>query len=121
MPEKTRTYYRPFMSNSLVLAAALVIAMAPLPYWYYHYLRFYVCIAASFAAFYGGNRRIKIFGAVVVVTFNPLWPFRFNKELWQVIDFATAGGFLAIGFFLRTHVGPKADDLDILIEGNMRG
>lgn len=121
MPEQTRTYYRPFMSICLVLAAALVVAMAPLPYWCYQYLRSFVFIAGSFAAFAGNNRCIKIFGAGVTVTFNPLWPMPFNKELWHVIDFATAGGFLAIGFFLRTPVGPKADDLDILIAGNLDG
>lgn len=82
----------------LVAAALLVLALAELPYGYYQMLRWFICAVAAFTAFvaysYGREGWTVVFGAVAVL-FNPIAPIYLSREVWAVLDLATAAVFLA--------------------------
>ena len=82
----------------------LVAALAPWPYGYYTLLRWVVCLSACFVAWvwYDAYEQptpmVWAFGAVAIL-FNPLAPIHLNREIWSMIDLATAA-FLIWGTIL---------------------
>ena len=79
----------------LAPAAALLIAILPLPYGYYTLLRLVVCGATAFIAYQAYGERGHVSGWVVVfgilaLLFNPLIPVQLNRELWAPIDIGAA-------------------------------
>jgi hypothetical protein len=75
-----------------------------LPYGYYELLRVVVWLVALLYAWaaLGLNKAawVCIFG-IIVVMFNPLFPFRFDKGTWHVIDGITALLLVVSLFTLR--------------------
>ena len=79
----------------LVPIALTLIALAPLPYGYYFFLRIVLCVAAAYLAWleYQKAKSVNawIVGMVVLgVLYNPVVPIHLNKEIWSIIDLATA-------------------------------
>jgi hypothetical protein len=75
-------------------AAVLFIGVFPLPIGYYTLLRLVVTAAAAYIAYdtFQTDKQSGwtwVFGFVAIL-FNPLIPIYLNKELWMIIDFATA-------------------------------
>lgn len=79
----------------LVPAGALLLAVLPLPYGFYTFLRLVVFGGAGFLAY----REWTVSGAVSVwmaafvvlaLLFNPLIPVHLNREAWAPIDVGTA-------------------------------
>lgn len=79
-----------------LIAAMLVLALFEMPQGYYNFLRF--CVTGLSAYFFveeykstGGRFELLVllFG-VMAILFNPILPFKFEKETWHVIDIAGA-------------------------------
>lgn len=79
----------------LVPAAMLLLAMAPLPYWYYTLLRLVVTGASAYLAYrqYEADGRVGAWTvalAAIALLFNPLIPIHLPRHVWAIIDPATA-------------------------------
>ncbi len=74
---------------ALIASGLLLIAIAPLPYGYYVFLRLAICGLGIFMAYmsYRGNVKwlMWVFIAVAVL-FNPLIPIHLTREIWKPID-----------------------------------
>jgi len=74
-------------------AIILLIALADNPYSYYQFLRWAIVIIAGYTAYTAYNTRKTgwawVFG-VMAILFNPIMPFYFSKDTWQLIDFCSA-------------------------------
>ena len=82
-------------------AAALLLAVLPLPYGYYVFLRLLVCCAVLCAAFRmkGCVSRPYFVGLIIAgILFNPILSISFPKEVWIPIDL-----FGAFMFFKLTN------------------
>lgn len=84
---------RPHLLVAAIAGVMLVIALAPLPYGYYQFLRWAVCAIAIFIAIKAYTWRsfwaTWLFGAIAVL-FNPIVPVNLPKATWQPIDAAVA-------------------------------
>lgn len=78
-----------FVLVRLVAIGLLVWAYSKHPIGYYTLLRFVVCAACSYGAYYAMKLRLTgwIWAmAFVAVLFNPLIPIYLKRSYWQVID-----------------------------------
>ena len=92
-------------------ALLLVLALLPLPYGYYTFLRLVVTIAAAIAAFLvyqqaSLNRSWAIAFGIIAVLFNPIFPVYLDREVWAVIDLFAAATF-AIGWWSISRSIPR--------------
>ena len=79
----------------IVAAVLCVIAVFPLPYGYYTFLRISVSIIGCIAAFdlvNKGNPLWVIFAGIVIL-FNPIIPINLSRDVWFFIDLIVAGLF----------------------------
>lgn len=80
-------------------AALLLLALAPMPFGYYTFLRLVVTIIAFVTAFSfykeGGVVWAWIF-ALLGILFNPLIQVHLSRDIWMILD------LLAAGLMLRT-------------------
>ena len=78
----------------------LAIAILPLPYWCYFFIRLFVCLPAIGYCFIYRDEKNWIatilFGAIAVL-YNPIVPVHLFKELWVLINITTAVVFLYYG------------------------
>lgn len=88
--------------NLLILlpAALLLIAVMPLPYGYYTFLRLVVTAAAAFVVWIEYSRAQgltfwAVLFALLGLLFNPLIPVHLSREVWAWLDVAAAGTFAA--------------------------
>src|SRR5215207_5705136 len=86
-------------------AALLIAALLPLPYGYYHVLRWVICLSAATLGATRWNHLPYSGSALVLVAivFNPLSPIFLGKEVWAVADIAGAAIFL----WVALHPIPK--------------
>lgn len=87
--------YRPHIIPCIAAAVLLLVALFELPYGYYIFLRWTVCIAACFTAwaFYAANERptlIMLLMTVIAILFNPIVPVHLTRSTWAIIDVVTA-------------------------------
>ena len=87
---------RPHLIPALVVAGMLLVAVAPLPYGYYQFLRWVTCGVSVFIAVESYRWKktwaIWLFAAIAVL-FNPIFPIYLSKEIWQPIDLTSALAF----------------------------
>jgi hypothetical protein len=86
-----------------VIAAviALVAAAGGHPMSFYTTTRwviFAVCCWGAFQNTENPNKWILIGFVVIGVVFNPLIPFRFKRDVWQIIDIVSAITLLVFGY-----------------------
>lgn len=78
----------------------LILAVLPLPYVYYQFLRIFIFFSAGFVSFKFFEQKfmpwVLIFGTIAMI-FNPIAPIYLDKSSWVVIDFISA-----LLFFLAT-------------------
>ena len=82
----------------LVPASLLLLALFPLPYGYYQFLRIAVAISSGFvaySAFKGGNQAWAICFGIICILFNPLFPVYLSRGMWAPIDIVVAIVFFA--------------------------
>ena len=99
-----------------IVAVLLLIALLPLPYFYYQLLRIIVSFAAILNAFkfYSdypsqstnmfllpfklSDRKYNILTFVVILTiWNPIFPIYMDKSVWMISDIIGAGVFFFCG------------------------
>ena len=77
----------------------LVAALLPWPYGYYNFLRFCVCGAAAFLAYQqwthndAASKWFVVLAAIAVL-YNPLVPIHLTRNIWSVLNVATAAAFI---------------------------
>ena len=72
-----------------------LVAVFPLPYGFYSFLRLAVTVASIIAALElkkENNFLWVLFGGIALL-FNPLFPVHLGREFWLLIDLAVAGTF----------------------------
>lgn len=71
----------------------LLIALLPLPYGYYQFMRIVVCIAAAYIAFRAFSFNQRGWGVafgMIAILFNPIIPVHLSRGVWAPIDIAAA-------------------------------
>lgn len=91
----------------LLPAILLVVAVLPLPYGYYTFLRIVVFLAAGFIAFttFSHSEQLGFWTvafALIALLFNPIIPVFLEREMWFVIDLAVAAAFIVYGMAERS-------------------
>ncbi|MBB3917054.1 DUF6804 family protein [Rhizobium fabae] len=106
------------MRNNLILVpiALLIVAILPLPYGYYSFLRLAITLSAAYLAWEAYREKYAFNGwalilSMVALLFNPLIPVYLDRGSWFVIDLAVAGIFA-----MRWYVSAEGDS-----EENSRG
>ncbi|MBB2905806.1 hypothetical protein FHR76_002188 [Rhizobium sp. RAS22] len=90
-----------FPRNIILLpAAALLVALLPLPYGYYTLLRLVITAFAAFFAYVEYDKQKAftgwVFGFIgVALLFNPLIPVHLSRSSWFFLDLIAAGVFAA--------------------------
>lgn len=78
---------------TLTSGLALILAILPLPYAYYQFLRIFVFFSAGFVSYKFLEQKLMpwvlVFGAIALI-FNPIVPIYLDKSSWVVIDFISA-------------------------------
>lgn len=83
-----------------LLAILIFIAILPLPYGYYEFLRFAVCLGAVYYLINNFNTLSDTDKGVLIVAalvYNPFAPLHMAKMLWVVINLISGMFFLKIG------------------------
>ena len=79
-----------------IVAVLLLIALLPLPYFYYQLLRIVVTVVAPIYAykFYEDNQmpKVIIFGIIAII-WNPIFPIYMDKSVWMILDIVGATVF----------------------------
>ena len=92
----------------MVVAALLIVAMRRQGHNYYVFLRFAVCGASIYIAYWWRRHGwffSVVFGAVAIL-FNPFVQFVFSKATWSVIDFVSAIVFVLFSLVYFQLSGP---------------
>ena len=92
--KKTFHKFRPYL---IITAIALLVAILPLPYFYYQLLKWLVSIGSTFIAYnIYQNKKIgfDMYAFIIIaVLFNPIKPIYLTREIWTGIDVIVAGYF----------------------------
>lgn len=92
MKEKIKNWLR---NNwfKIIAIGFLLGALAGNPYGYYQFLRWLILASGAYAAYlvYLVGKKVwtGIF-VVIAILFNPIVPFYFSRDFWQVVDVAVA-------------------------------
>ncbi len=76
-----------------VLAAMLVICLAPMPYWYYELVRFAAMVAFGVMAYRynkAKNDNLMITFGVLTLLFQPFFKIALGRAIWNTVDIAVA-------------------------------
>ena len=82
----------------LIPAGLLLLALLPLPYGYYQFLRIVAAVASGFIAyqsFSDGKQTWAITFGAISILFNPIIPIHLPREVWAPVDIVAAVTFLA--------------------------
>ena len=90
----------------ITVAIFLFLAVLELPYGYYTFLRWSVCIVMIISAINSFGNDMSTLGiifGIIGLLFNPLVPIHLSREVWFFIDIII-GVFLIISVFIKkTH------------------
>lgn len=85
----------------VAIAVLSLIALLPLPYGYYMFLRIAVSLGSG-AAIYYGFKQEKVppwawASIATAILFNPIIPIHLTREIWMIFNIASAAlfGFIA--------------------------
>ena|ERR1700722_7623972 len=82
-----------FLTIYLLSIGVLFFAFFKQPYWYYQCVHWIICGTAIFGVWYEYKSKkvafVWMFFAVAIA-FNPLAPFYFHRNLWQIVDLIAA-------------------------------
>lgn len=119
-PEDSRLVaLRHHKSLWLAPAALLAGALLPWPYGYYELLRLAVCAVSAWIAYEQWRHDDAVSGWVVAfggiaMLYNPLLPVHLTREIWSVLNLASAAAFLlhlrALRGLVRYHASPSRDE-----------
>ena len=92
-----------------VPAILLLLALFPWPYGFYIFLRLGISIVGAWLAYEQWKHDDAVSGwvlafGVTALLYNPLIPIHLTREIWSVLNIATAGLFVGHFFFLQRMV-----------------
>ena len=95
------------MPLAVIYIASVLLALgaAPLPYGYYTFLRLVACGVFAFAAYVSLTKKARVLPYVygcLALLFNPFIKVHLPKEVWVVVDLASAALLLATAKHVRT-------------------
>lgn len=83
----------------ILMAALLLLCLAPMPYGYYQFVRFVAMVVFAIMAFnYYKNKKNELsitFGALALL-FQPFIKVALGRMMWNVVDVAVALLFIAL-------------------------
>ena len=82
-----------------IVAGLLFVALFPLPYGYYQFLRLVVVGTFGYGAYISYQRKHSILPWLlggIALLFNPLIPVSFDREIWAVLDVIVGAILLAV-------------------------
>lgn len=87
-----------------VISALLFLAVAPMPYGFYTFVRIIVCGSAGLMCYQLWNTGYRgtwlwVWG-IVAILFNPVAVIHMTKEVWMAVD-ALAGGVFAFSAYQK--------------------
>lgn len=99
----------------LTPAILLLLALLPWPYGYYSFLRLGVCAVSAWLAYEQLKHDSAVSGWVVAfagtaLLYNPLVPIHLTREIWSVLNLASAGLFVGHFWVLRQMLKTIPDD-----------
>ena len=87
---------RPHKAIYVIPAVMMAVAVLPMPYGYYQFLR----LVAIVAAFWSANKPAwTILMGCVALLYNPLFRVSFDRDIWAPINIVTAIFFVAAMIF----------------------
>ncbi len=93
----------------LILAALMLLCLAPMPYGYFQLVRFVAMVAFGWMAYryYLNQKTIAmwVFGALALL-FQPIYKIALGRTVWNVVDFVVALLLIAM-FVLEWRRGTK--------------
>ena len=97
----------------LAPAALLILALLPWPYGFYNLLRLAICVVSAWLAYEQWKHDDAVSGWVVALgaatlLYNPFLPVHLTREIWSVLNIATAGLFLGHLRVLKNLVNTQA-------------
>jgi hypothetical protein len=90
-----------------IASALLALGAAPLPYGYYTFLRIVGCGVFAFASYITFTQKARVFPFIyscLAVLFNPIMKVHLPKEVWSVVDLASAALLLANAKHMRADI-----------------
>lgn len=90
----------PIKTIATIVGFLLLIAILPLPYGYYTFLRLVVFGGGFFLAYQLHEQKVpnwSVAMAVLAMLFNPFIPVYLSREVWLPIDLMSAGLFFYVG------------------------
>lgn len=88
------------MNNlKLLLAALLLLCLAPMPYGYYQFIRLASMIAFAVMAYQYYEKKqevLVITFAGLAILFQPFYKIALGREMWNVVDIVVAVGLLVL-------------------------
>jgi len=88
----------------LIASLLLLIAIAPMPYGYYQFLRIAVTIVAGMTAFsiFETNKNLSLYVFVAItILYNPIFTIHFDKATWIPINIITTLVFVVFALFSK--------------------
>ena len=87
------------MNLGFVAAALIGLAILPLPYGYYTFLRIAITGISAYLVYLRKDNKDKSFYVLIAIAilFNPLIPIHLPREIWIPIDIILAIYFFIIG------------------------
>ncbi|MBO4464028.1 MAG: hypothetical protein J5797_07510 [Prevotella sp.] len=86
----------------LILAALLLLCLAPMPYGYYQLVRFVAMVAFGVMAYNYCNEKkevlMVVFGALALL-FQPFFKVALGRTMWNIVDVIVAIGLIALFFY----------------------
>lgn len=88
-------------SNGLVMAAALLLCLLPMPYGYYVIVRFlammfFACLA--FTAYNEKRTKLAVVAGGTALLFQPFCKVALGREAWNVVDVVAALALVALWY-----------------------
>ncbi len=83
----------------------LLFALGDNPYGYYEILRWVIAGISGYLAFIAHEQKNTSWTwimAIIAILFNPISPFHFDRDTWQIIDLISAIIFFTSLFKLKT-------------------
>ena len=84
--------------------ALLIIAITPMPYGYYQFLRIVITIVAGISAYNSFLAKQKTWFYIfipILILYNPILPIHLDKEIWLPLNLLTFMIFLVYIFFKK--------------------
>jgi hypothetical protein len=95
---------RPHILPAIIAAVMLFVAILPLPYGYYQFLRWIICGIALFIAYKAFSYKkawVAIMFCVIAVLFVPIFTIHFEKDIWMWLDCICGVVFITSVFLLQ--------------------